>query len=56
MTIERAHEVIGTMSLRPVLESVVKLRNSSSSQVLSLPEATAAVKLSGTRTWTKTYR
>ena len=54
MTTDRAHEVIGMMSLRPVLESVVKLRNSSSIQVRSLPGSTAAMKLPGTSTCTKT--
>lgn len=56
MTTDLPHDVMGTMSLRPVLDSVVKLRNSSSIQVRSLVALTAAVKLPGTSTWTNTYR
>ena len=41
-------------SLRPVLVSVVKLRNSSSIQVRGSFGSTAAVKLSGQMAWQTT--
>jgi hypothetical protein len=41
----------GTTSLRPVLDSVVKLRNSSSVQLRSAPGSIAAVKLPGSIAW-----
>ena len=47
--------LIGTTSPRPVAESVVKLRKSSSIQLRSAAGSTAAVKLPGAIAWHTTY-
>ena len=47
----RANGFTGTTSLRPVLVSVVKLRNRSSIQERSSAGSTAAVKLPGSIAW-----
>jgi len=47
MQTARANGLIGTTSLRPVLVSVVKERNSSSIQLRWASGSTAAVKLCG---------
>jgi hypothetical protein len=52
ITTDRPYDEIGTMSLRPVLDSVVKLRNSNSIHVRSAVELTAAVKLFDDSPWT----
>ena len=51
----RANGLTGATSLRPVLESVVKLRNSSSIQLRSPVGSTAAVKLPGSIAWQTVY-
>jgi hypothetical protein len=51
ITTARANGRTGTMSLSPVLDSVVKLRNSSSIQVRSAVGSLAAMKLSGWIAW-----
>jgi hypothetical protein len=51
ITSPRANHLIGTTSLRPVCDRVVKLRNRSSLQVRSGCGSTAAVKLPGSTAW-----
>ena len=51
---ERANGSTGTTSLSPMLESVVKLRNSSSIHVRSASGSTAAMKLPGSIAWQTT--
>jgi hypothetical protein len=51
ITMPRANGLIGITSLSPVLESVVKLRNRSSTQVRSPFAFTAAVNAMGSMAW-----
>ena len=55
ITSERANALTGVTSLRPVLVSVVKLRNSNSIQLRSPVGSIAAMKLPGSIAWQTVY-